>query len=412
MERLSALSSSQWRRLLPWLDTSGLALPFFDRLGELSATEVLPAPVRHRLAQNLEDNRARTAALIAEWHDVHLRFERAGLSYCTVKGFSLWPVSVPKPELRSQLDLDFLIAEGDAPRAREILEEMGYRLQAISGVSWEFKYSSNLAPTLKDLYQPFFQRSIELHLEVVNREAASRQPENRGTANGERLEPAPAAGASRLARSEVRTIFGIAMPVLSPVDLFLGQGLHLAKHLCAEHVRTAHLVEFRRHVLARFWDYEFWMEVREMGERQPGTSWKLGFAIATITRVMGEFAPRALSCWTSDRLPASTRRWVEWYGPRAVFAGFPGTKLYLLLEGDALPCGPMGRSRLQSLVPHALPAAIEHPAAGETAAERAGRYYRRLRFYASRFRFHSVEGLRFVYETARWSRGRRSLRSL
>ena len=46
------------------------------------------------------------------------------------------------------------------------------------------------------------------------------------------------------------------MPVLSPVDLFLGQGLHAYKHVCSEFSRVAHLLEFRRHVLARRDDHD------------------------------------------------------------------------------------------------------------------------------------------------------------
>jgi hypothetical protein len=138
-EKLWHLSGKEWQRLLHWLDISGLALYFLDRLTELELCEQLPAAVLSRLQQNLEDNTARTDAMVSESASLHREFQEAGLSYVTMKGFSLWPISVPRLELRSQLDLDFLIAVSSATQARVILEAKGYYLHAVSGRSWEFK---------------------------------------------------------------------------------------------------------------------------------------------------------------------------------------------------------------------------------------------------------------------------------
>ena len=150
------------------MDISGLALYFLDRITELQWNKLVPAEVVVRLQQNLLDSTDRTAAMIAESTAIHHSFQKARLSYATLKGFSLWPVSVPKLELRSQLDLDFLIAEGHSPKARRILEERGYHLRAISGRSWEFKSNEPCRYFLKDLYKVMPQRSVELHLEPAN----------------------------------------------------------------------------------------------------------------------------------------------------------------------------------------------------------------------------------------------------
>ncbi len=107
---LKQLSAKEWQRLLTWLDTSGLALYFFDRLVELNQTNTVPRDVLARLQRNLAENTARTQGMFAELKAIHLAFHSADLSYVVLKGFSLWPHSVPRPELRSQLDLDFLIA--------------------------------------------------------------------------------------------------------------------------------------------------------------------------------------------------------------------------------------------------------------------------------------------------------------
>src|SRR5665213_1756475 len=105
---------------------------------------MLPPGVLTRLKQNLRDNVERTRGMIAESVALQQEFQKACLSYATLKGFSLCPSSVPKPELRHQFDLDFLIAEKNVFEARGILERRGYRLYAISGRSWEFKINEKL----------------------------------------------------------------------------------------------------------------------------------------------------------------------------------------------------------------------------------------------------------------------------
>jgi len=142
--RLLNLSKKEWRKLLDWLDISGLALYFLDRMRELQLCNMLPPGVLTRLKQNLRDNVERTRGMIAESVALQQEFQKACLSYATLKGFSLCPSSVPKPELRHQFDLDFLIAEKNVFEARGILERRGYRLYAISGRSWEFKINEKL----------------------------------------------------------------------------------------------------------------------------------------------------------------------------------------------------------------------------------------------------------------------------
>jgi hypothetical protein len=59
-------------------------------------------------------------------------------------------------------------------------------------------------------------------------------------------------------------MFGITMPTFSPVDLFLSQGLHAFKDVCSAFSRTAHILEFYRHVLAYRNDDPFWQELRRV----------------------------------------------------------------------------------------------------------------------------------------------------
>jgi hypothetical protein len=387
--RLWHLSDHEWQQLLQWLDTSGLALYFLDRVLELQLNDLLPRAVMARLQQNLIDNTERLRGMVDESIEIQREFQSANLSYAILKGFSYWPHSVPKLQLRSQLDLDFLVAENSLSRARQMLERRGYRLHLVSGRSWEFKTDHIPQAFLNDLYKNLPNRCVELHVETNTSD-----------------------GSSLLARTVKRRFHGICMPALSPADLLLGQGLHLFKHVCSDFSRAAHLLEFRRHVLAHIEDDAFWRELQGLGEDNQRASMALGVVTLLITHVMGDFAPASLTRWTVDRLPDSARLWIELYGSRSVFASFPGSKLYLLLQRQLVPVGiPAKRTLRRALLPLRLPPPISPASANDTFPVRLRRYRAQLRFVCFRLRFHVVEGSRYMWELFRWrqhmnSRGR------
>ena len=378
--RLLGLSNWKWQRLLYWLDTSGLALYFLDHLRALRQDEVLPPAVRERLQQNLIDNTKRTSIMIQESVAIQREFQEVGISYATLKGFSLCPISVPREELRHQFDLDFLVAEKSIADARVILERRGYRLYAISGKSWEFKIDEKFSTSMKDLYQSGMGRAVELHVEA----------ETPGHA-------------TRLDRASSREFYGIDMPVLSPVDLLLGQGMHAFKDVCSAFSRTAHLLEFRRHVLARFDDHAFWRDLQKAAQGDRRICLGLGVVTYLITHVMGEFAPVGLTEWTVDSLPPTARLWVDLYGRWVAFGKAPGSKLYVLLQQELETAGvPARRSLKKSLLPSRLPPMVIRGLPNEKLSTRLSRYRVQVRVIFSRLRFHVVEGLRYAKERRKW----------
>ena len=380
--QMLTLSRKAWGKLLRWLDMSGLSLYFLNRLVELDLCDMLPSEVLTRLQQNLFDNTQRTQSMISESIAIQQEFQKAGLSYANLKGLSLCPSSVSKPELRSQFDLDFLIAERSAPKARATLEGRGYRLYAMSGRSWEFKLNERPGIALRDIYKDLKSYAVELHLEF--------------SAPGKR---------SALERLEWREQSGMRMPVLSSVDLFLGQGLHVFKHICGESSRTAHLLEFRRHVLTRRDDIAFWNELRLTARDNPQASQGLGVVILLITLVMGDFAPEALTGWTVEALSWPVRLWVEMYGPRVALGSYPGNKLYLLLRRELESAGiPQKRSLRQALLPSRLPPPVIRAFPNEALPVRLRRYCMHIQLILERLRFHIVEGFRYALESRRWRR--------
>ena len=380
--RLLYLSSREWQRLLKWLDISGLALYFFDRMAKLDMLGSLPAAVIDRLEQNLIDNARRTEGMIDESIAIQRELQRAGVSYAVTKGFSLGPSSVPRQELRHQFDLDFLIAEKWIGKARQILEYRGYRLYAVSGRSWEFKANERPVAALADLYKDLPGRSVELHVEA---EFPNRP--------------------SMLGRTSMREFNGIDMPVLSPVDLFLAQGMHVYKDICSEFLRVSHLLEFRRHVVARRNDSGFWDELRRAGEADLHVRLGLGTVVQVITHVMGPFAPEELVGWTVGHLPASVSAWIDIYGRRAILKSFPGNKSYLLLQQELAAAGLSEMRPLrQALLPSRFPPALVRSAKHEGLPLRVRRYRLQLRQICGRMRFHVVEGIRYAWDSRRWQK--------
>jgi hypothetical protein len=379
---LHALSPRQWRRLLQWLDYSGLALYFLDRLVELQQTSMLPVEVLAGLRRRLDENTVRTRSMTAESIAIQREFQRAGLWYALLKGSSLWPSSVPKPELRSQFDLDFLVAEEDIPEAREILAHRDYRLYDTNGRSWEFKRNEKPGIGLKDIYKDTGSWRVELH-----------------------AEPTGSSGASQLDRREWRILSGFTTPVLSPVDLFLRQGLHAYKHICSQFARSAFLVEFRRHVQFYAEDETFWHKVHSAAEHNRHACVALGVTTQLISQVTGEFAPESLTSWTVRCLPRSAQLWIELYGRRIALASFPGNKLYLLLQMEPQTANtPLDRPLWQFLFPLRLPPPAIQEAPHEHISVRFARYRMRAAHLLRRLPFCFVEGVRFAWESRRWRR--------
>lgn len=379
---LQAWEPKRWKQHVQWLDVGGIALSLHDVIQQRGMEDMLPAEIHSRWQRNLCDNLKRMAELASEASAIHSIFQRGRICYATLKGFSLAPLSVTRMELRSQVDLDFLIAEDDILHAKALLEARGYQLRAVSGRSWEFKANESAVLGWRDQYHPIAARAVELHVEA--RESAH----------------------PLLPRIRWQPFQDVDMPVLHPADLYLGQGLHLFKHIHSEFFRVAHLLEFRRHTVAREDDHAFFADVRSASADHPRAIQGLAVALAVAESATDQFAPDSLRSWTTDHMPRGLRRWVQEYGAQAVAATFPGSKRYLLLQRELESAGVVTRRTVrQSLLPHALPPAIVAPREQEPLRETYLRHQLQIWFLFFRARFHLVEGLRYLYESWRWKLG-------
>jgi hypothetical protein len=393
--RLSALSAREWERSYHWLDASGMALYLLDRVESSNIEGALPAATLERLRGNCADNRRRSAALFAEFAHLNRSFQAAGLVYSNLKGFTLSPESCPRPELRCQLDLDFLIDGAHLDLCSDILGENGYELAAATPDVWEFKAGSSELVSIKDHYKPRPQRCVELHF------ASSEAPPHLPFRD------------FRLDRVIEHSWAGLMFPALAPADLFIAQAMHLFKHLCSSCTRLSWLLEYQHHVAVRYHDQSFWNEVQRHAKHHRHASTAIGLTTLLASRTFGGEAPAQFQEWTSDRLPPAVRLWADQYGRESILADFPGTKLYLLLQEELRRNdGAWQQTKRNILLPlHGAPR-ILHTRSSDTAWKRIRAELYQIRFVLFRLRFHVVEGLRYLVEASRWKRRLATLRQL
>jgi len=386
--RFAEFSVADWRRILNWLDVSGLALYLFDHLRCLGLMDCLPSAILWRLRRNLAENRERTDFLFNEAAAVSDSLRKKGIAFALLKGVTLPSESVSDPSLRCQADLDILVHASDGPRVQRCLRVHGYELDVISGPTWEFKAGTAGLSTIKDLYRIRAERSIDLHLLPENIHAH-----------------APLSWTDRLDRAQVRSIQGVPIPALSPADIFVQQAVHLFKHMCSEHSRASWVLEFWRHISARRHDKTFWCQVEAVASREPQADLAIGASVLLTSLVFGPCAPEQLACWSLDRLPPAVCLWIQMYGRHTLLSDNPRSKLYLLLLRQLRPDSPAERTARRRLIfPCHMPQRVTRGEENERFASQLLRYSAQVRFAFIRLRFHTAEGLRFGFESIRWHR--------
>ena len=382
---LARFTPAQWRKTWFWLDASGLSLYLLQYAEETGLIDALNPATVAQLRCKLETNSERTADLLREFILLNSEFAKAGIVFTNLKGFTLAPHSCKRPELRLQLDLDFLVRSADLAVCRTILERHGYVLSAATSHTWEFKAEHHAGVDVSSPYSKTPYRSVELHVQLSGMDC--------NTAETNEL----------LNRRVHISCGGQSIPALSPADQLISQALHILGHLRSATTRPAWLLEFGNNVRAHTNDPCFWFDVQQLSRRDPLIPVAVAVSMLLTRDLFGLAIPLSICNWAERSALPGIRAWLQHYGRRAVLADFPGTKLYLLLDRElvltnALP--PTARS--PTLLPARRIPTLFRPQPDETTRIRLRRWWLQSRFVLFRLRFHISQGLVYAWELHRW----------
>jgi len=383
-----------WERTLNWLDSAGLTLYLLQRLKSIGATELVPPPVLARFEQNLADNRRRVDCLAAEFGSLNERFNRAGVNYAAIKGFSLVPTFCPDATLRTQSDLDYLVDKPSWPVAQHVLEQAGYCLQQLSDIECKFGKPSSRIPTVSDdPYSCETEPLVELHLALWSRKTRVliNEPD------------------FRLDHTIRHDWQGLRFPVLKQEDAFVLQVLHVFQHILECWVKLCWLLEIGYFLRAKSSDTQFWDRVDVRLRKVPYLVEFAAIVLGLVDRVFAAPMPPIAAKWTQCLRPPA-RVWLENYGrswviddhPYETVSCFSAAKLAFFLHREFIP-DPEVRKEItrQRLFPWKRPEQIAVPADRSAASFlTAGRL--QWQFVMRRLIFHLGSSSRYLLEMPRW----------
>jgi hypothetical protein len=405
-ERLSGYGLRDWTRTLRWLDEAGLTLLLWQRLKQLGAASVLPAPLSAAFERNLGDHRRRIAEMAAEFDDINRAFENAGVEYVALKGFALIPEYCSLASLRTTYDYDYLVRPNELERACRTIEAAHYLVQPGSA-DQPLVYFHDARPpcsprSREDLYSGSFPRTVELHPVLWNPEELKIWLDLRG---------------DFFAHKRLRHLTGKQLDVgcqqpsseltfwaLGGEDELLFQLLHAFRHILQDWCRLASLLDIASFVQRRASDARFWENFLARIRSCPLLREIAGLVLSLSTRLFRASLPEAVSVEAVRPLRSAVALWVDRYGLESALDNFSGNKFSLLLYrkfvADVATWRAIERGRLFPI--HRPNRAAEASTRGLTA--RLAAAWKQSVYVSQRLHHHVLGAARYRIERPRWER--------
>lgn len=388
---LCAFTSADWASQFRWLDRSGLALPFAARLLESEALSQLPRPLVRALTIRLCDNEERMKSMLDLFGKVHAALDKAGISFCCLKGFSLIPEVCDFIRERHQIDFDLLIDPGNVSRAIAAVEPLGYTL-AKAAASGEVRLTRPWTKHLTEdswLYAVSEGPALEFHTRLWEPESGL-------------IDFAMPSGA--MGRIVLGSIAGVTVPRLAPAWQFVSLVLHIFRHLLDSWVRLLSLHEVAVYLRSNREDDDLWSEVSTILEADTRLSSAAALVLQLVKREFSAELPAALHRLGRLHLMTDSTLWCEQFSQSWLYADPPGTKLSLLAQEQFSSDREAWRAYLrQRLFPRKIPPRLSDDAS--TQERHTLRYLvNELCYRAQRAGYHIASNWQYLCAAVRWKR--------
>jgi hypothetical protein len=395
LSRLKRFNDRDWRRTFAWLDDSGLALELLDTVERAGAPDVLPRWVAQDLARRRAGNRHRLRQMKQEFDGLNRAFDRAGVDYAVLKGFSLVPAYTPDPALRSQYDYDYLVHPQSFHVARQVLESAGLYEKSQSagldpqGATLFVGEPLDYSVSAEDWYSAGLPRKVELHLSLWEYERDAICVD----------EPQDVLQWTRQARWE-----GLSFPVLADDDVLIFQCLHAFHHILDCWCRPSCFLEIARCMVRRETDRRFWAAVESRIDGGKCLSDILRFVFRLAADLFGAPIPARSSLAGASRRSRAIDLWVQRYGIGWCLARFPGSKLSLLVHREFVE-EPAAWSEVcrGRLLPFHRPASVAEPREPNLKSNWTAKW-RQGRFVMARARYHIAGLAIYSWHISGWKR--------
>jgi len=395
---LPSLETQAGRNFLRWMDWSGLALPFFNRLQQRCDTEQLSTEWRLALSQRLTRNVARTQDMLAEMQRISSAFRSYGVTAACLKGFLLAPDFCEHPYLRHQVDFDLLVRPASVRSAAAALQSCGYFTTCLneSRETCFLTPSQHIPSPSDDLYALQPQRQVDLHISI--------------------WEPCPwlplEVPEDSLDHLQPQNILGVECLGLSLEDKFLLHVLHAFRHSFRSWVRVSWFLEIAKCMELHHHDDAVWNRVVARAGSSQRMKSIFAFILGLAKRLFHCRVPHPLQSWMAEAISISLRAWLDHFSVSWAISDWPGNLSNLFLAREFIPNANLRKQYLRSrLLPKKGSTTL-----GALASATPRQFFRlqtaRLSYVAHRTAAHMKDVLALPFEQIRWKRALRSSRRL
>jgi hypothetical protein len=405
---LPALSHPEWKRLLHWLDGTGLTLTYWQHLKDVGEDGLVPSQYRAHLEQNLQDHRLRIEAMISEFEAINFSLEAAGVPYAVLKGFALVPQYSPHIFLRTTYDYDYLLPRESIEGAEKALKAAGYVRkkdpEEHPRVYFHAAHPPHTPSSRNELYSRALPRTIELHYLFWDADPV-KIPLNLSA------DPMAQLGGRRirvLSREAGSSWPGrpVQFYTLAEHDEVIFQVLHAFRHILRGWCRLCSLLDIAYFLDHRASDTTFWEQFVERLKPSRELAEIVGVVFSLAAGLFGATIPSPVIAQITRNLRRSLAVWIEHYGKNSALRNFSDNKFSLFLHREFIYDDVTWRQITRSrLFPIRRPKEAAH-AADRSRRARLTRKWKQALYVSQRLKHHALSTIQYGLEARRWQRVR------